>query len=55
MYESALVFISILKTLVHKIDCFHIQLHHVPDNKLYLLAAAMTLAQLVKILLARDS
>ena len=38
-----------------KIVCFHIQLRHVPDNKLYLLAAAMTLAQLVKILLARDS
>ena len=38
-----------------KIDRFHIQLHHVPDNKLYLLAVAMTLAQLLKILLARDS
>jgi hypothetical protein len=38
-----------------KIVRFHIRWRHVPDNKLYLLAAAMTLAQLVKILLARDS
>jgi hypothetical protein len=38
-----------------KIVRFHIRRRHVPDNKLYLLAAAMTLAQLVKILLARDS
>jgi hypothetical protein len=44
-----------LNLVLCKIDHFHIQLHHVPDNKLYLLAVAMTLAQLVKILLARDS
>jgi hypothetical protein len=42
---------------IPKIVRFHIQLHicHVPNSKLYLLAAATTLAQLVKILLARDS